>query len=85
MPRQPRYFVPGLPQHVLIRGVDRQATFRLLGETPAERRAADRPLVADALDRQVVDRIWDITNASQVLGNDQFIDQVEAMLGRRVR
>ena len=27
MPRQPRYFVPGIPQHVLTRGVDRQATF----------------------------------------------------------
>ncbi len=27
MPRQPRYFVPGLPQHVVVRGVDRQATF----------------------------------------------------------
>ena len=27
MPRQPRYFVLGIPQHVIIRGVDRQATF----------------------------------------------------------
>ena len=27
MPRQPRYFIPGFPQHVLTRGVDRQATF----------------------------------------------------------
>ena len=27
MPRQQRYFVPGIPQHVTIRGVDRQATF----------------------------------------------------------
>jgi putative transposase len=27
MPRQPRNFVPGLPQHVVTRGVDRQATF----------------------------------------------------------
>ncbi len=27
MPRQPRDFVPDLPQHVVIRGVDRQATF----------------------------------------------------------
>lgn len=27
MPRQQRYFVPGIPQHVVIRGVDRQATF----------------------------------------------------------
>ena len=27
MPRQPRYFIPGLPQHVVARGVDRQAVF----------------------------------------------------------
>ena len=27
MPRQPRYFLPGIPQHVIQRGVDRQAVF----------------------------------------------------------
>ncbi|MGI9232982.1 MAG: transposase [Woeseiaceae bacterium] len=27
MPRQPRYFLPDIPQHVIVRGVDRQATF----------------------------------------------------------
>ena len=27
MPRQPRYFLPGYAQHVILRGVDRQATF----------------------------------------------------------
>lgn len=27
MPRQPRYFVPHIPQHVIQRGVDRQAVF----------------------------------------------------------
>ena len=27
MPRQPRYFIPGVPQHVICRGVDRQAVF----------------------------------------------------------
>lgn len=27
MPRQPRYFVPGFPQHIVQRGVDRQAVF----------------------------------------------------------
>lgn len=27
MPRQPRYFIPHLPQHVIQRGVDRQAVF----------------------------------------------------------
>lgn len=27
MPRQPRYFIPNLPQHVVARGIDRQAVF----------------------------------------------------------
>ncbi len=27
MPRQCRYFIPGMPQHVITRGVDRQAVF----------------------------------------------------------
>jgi putative transposase len=27
MPRQPRYFLPGYPQHIIIRGVNRQDTF----------------------------------------------------------
>jgi len=27
MPRQPRYYLPGIPQHVITKGVDRQATF----------------------------------------------------------
>lgn len=27
MPRQPRYFIPNTPQHVLARGIDRQAVF----------------------------------------------------------
>ncbi len=27
MPRQPRYFIAGIPQHVIQRGVDRQAVF----------------------------------------------------------
>ena len=27
MPRQPRYFIPKIPQHVIARGVDRQAVF----------------------------------------------------------
>ena len=27
MPRQPRYFLPDIPQHVIQRGVDRRATF----------------------------------------------------------
>lgn len=27
MPRQPRYFVPGIPQHVIQRGVNRQTVF----------------------------------------------------------
>jgi putative transposase len=27
VPRQPRFFVPGLPQHAIVRGIDRQSVF----------------------------------------------------------
>lgn len=27
MPRQPRFFVPGMPQHAIVRGIDRKAVF----------------------------------------------------------
>jgi putative transposase len=27
MPRQPRFFVPGMPQHAIVRGIDRQTVF----------------------------------------------------------
>ena len=32
MPRQPRYFIPDIPQHVIQRGVDRQAVFFETGD-----------------------------------------------------
>lgn len=42
MPRQPRYFIPDIPQHVIQRGVDRQAVFF---------RLADHELYLAALER----------------------------------
>lgn len=32
MPRQPRFFVPGLPQHAIVRGIDRQPVFFSSGD-----------------------------------------------------
>lgn len=39
MPRQPRYFIPGIPQHVIQRGVDRQAVFFESGDYELYRRS----------------------------------------------
>ncbi|MEQ8204595.1 MAG: transposase [Woeseia sp.] len=39
MPRQPRYFIPGIPQHVIQRGVDRQAVFFELDDFQLYRKA----------------------------------------------
>jgi putative transposase len=39
MPRQPRYFVPGIPQHVITRGIDRQAVFFCQDDYALYRRA----------------------------------------------
>ena len=60
-------------------------TFIQLAGSRTGRCAAYRRLFEDVLDRQVIDRIRSPTNALQILGNDQFIDQIEEMLGRCVR
>ena len=39
MPRQPRYFLPGFPQHVMQRGVNRQAVFFQPGDYELYRQA----------------------------------------------
>lgn len=56
-----------------------------LANTPDSRRSAYRRLFDVELSRPVVDRIRETTNSCRVLGNDRFIDQIESMLGRRVR
>lgn len=42
MPRQPRYFIPGIPQHVIARGNDRQAVFFREEDYQRYQRAAEK-------------------------------------------
>ena len=56
-----------------------------LGKTEAQRCAAYRALFANEFPADLLKEIRDTTNACQILGNDKFKDQIEAMLGRSVR
>jgi putative transposase len=42
-------------------------------------------LFADEISPELLALVRNTTNACQVLGNDRFKDQIEAMLGRSVR
>ena len=59
--------------------------YRSLGATPEQRQAAYRALFADEITPELLALVRDTTNACQILGNDRFKNQVEAMLGRSVR
>ena len=43
MPRQPRYFIPHIPQHVIARGVERQAVFFQEQDYRLHRQANESP------------------------------------------
>ena len=65
--------------------IEAHDVFVRLGATPEARQHAYRRLFEDVLPEPVIDQIRDATHACQVLGNDRFAVQIEAMLGRRVR
>jgi len=56
-----------------------------LGDNGEQRRHAYRGLFESTLDRKLIDKIRNSTNACRVLGNSRFTNQIEAMLERRVR
>lgn len=60
-------------------------TYMELSVDPEKRCRAYRCLFEDKLDARTLTRVRDMTNACLVLGNDQFKDQIEVMLGRSVR
>lgn len=59
--------------------------YQSLSSKPEQRQAAYRALFADEIAPELLALVRDTTNACQVLGNDRFKDQIEAMLGRSVR
>src|SRR2546427_502715 len=61
------------------------ASYLALGATAEARHAAYRALFADPIDDLHLQAIRHATNKAWVLGNDQFQDQVAALLQQRVR
>lgn len=59
--------------------------YQSLGKTQTLRLAAYRRLFADTIAPELLTLIRDTSNASQLLGDDRFKDQIERMLGRSVR
>ena len=59
--------------------------YRSLAATQRQRLSAYRALFADEIAPELLALVRNTTNACQVLGNDRFKDQIEAMLGRSVR
>ena len=85
MPRQPRYFIPQIPQHVIQRGVDRQAVFF---------KAQDYELYLDTL-REAAHRTECsvhayvlMTNHTHLLitpGSERSLPLLMQAMGRRIR
>ena len=61
-----------------------QSLYLALGCDAAERTAAYRELFRYQLDPGLVDRMRGATNGNFVLGNERFLEEVSAALGRRV-
>jgi len=58
--------------------------YQRLGRSEAECHAAYRTLFRTAIDARTLTAIRDSANQSQVLGNQRFIEQIEAMLQRKL-
>ena len=59
--------------------------YESLGRTAEERRMAYQKLFSTSVTPEMLSTIRDTTNACLVMGDDDFKDQIEAMLGRSVR
>ncbi len=82
MPRQPRYFLPGFPQHVIQRGVDRQAVFFQQDDYKLYRRALRN--AAEQIQCQVHAYVL-MTNHTHLLvtpGTQRSLPQLMQALGR---
>lgn len=76
-----RHNALGLPDPL----VTPHPAYDALGGDVSERRLAYRRIVESSLGIASEDRIRQLTASCQVLGNDRFKDQIEAILARRVR
>ena len=76
-------------RHNALDGSDSLVTphpvYQDLGNSEADRRLIYRRMFESVLDQDLLDVVRDSTNACRVLGDDAFVDQIEAVLDRRVR
>ena len=85
MPRLGRVVLPHYPHHVVQRGHNKQVVFAEgLGATESERASAYRDFVYSAIPVGEWDLICEALQRGQLTGSQRFVDQVEAILGRRI-
>jgi putative transposase len=65
--------------------INEHRIYRAMANNPTERQTAYQRLFLDATSVDELTTIRETTNSCLVLGNDQFQDQIEAMMGRSVR
>jgi hypothetical protein len=84
--RKPRFTLPGVPQHVIQRGNNRESYF--LAEQDYRRDLEDLAAMAeksDDMDEAKLHEIRDALDHELVLGRSCFKDKIEAMTYRQTR
>ena len=86
MARLPRYFVPAQPQHIILRGNNRQAIFAAKQDYlffRDSRRQAYRRLFRAAMKETDLKAIRDSLHQGWALGDDRFREQIALLSERR--
>ena len=98
MSRKPRFILPGVPQHVIQRGNNRESCFysnddyvrylQDLHDAAVKNNVviyACRELFRHHIENEQVHEIREALNQELVLGRDDFKDKIEIMLNRQTR
>ncbi|MCC7695908.1 hypothetical protein [Janthinobacterium sp. EB271-G4-7A] len=95
MPRRLRLVLPGVPLHVMQRGVNRQACFLdgqddllsphslywMLGHDASERQKTYQSLFQDALGERCLGQLREAINAEFAVGDQAFLRRVTESIG----
>jgi len=84
MARRPRFRFPGLPQHLIQRGNNRQIAFfaSVWAHSAEQRQLAYQELFRAELSRIELEQIRTTVNQGWPLGSDRFKNEIEQALGR---
>ncbi len=80
MPRPPSFVIPGLPQHLIARGNNREPIF-----AAEEDYSAYRALFNHELSEKTLEETRDAANKGWALGSSSFLQKSEAILDRPMR